>query len=437
MTNTQRFIWEAPPGRLPVALRPVVTALRIGHLILRDLLEGQLTLRSMGLVYTTLLAIVPLLALSFSVLKGFGVHNQLEPIMLNLFAPLGERGAEITHRIISFVDNIKVGILGSLGLALLIYTVISLLQKIERAFNFTWRVSEQRPWSQRFSDYLSVILIGPVLIFSALGITASVGNSAFFKGIVEIETIGVMVSLLSHLVPYILIILAFTFIYVFVPNTKVKLKSALLGGLIAGILWKTAGWAFAAFVVSSSKYTAIYSAFATLLLFMIWLYLSWLILLIGGSVAFYYQHPENRNLRSMALGLSNRMRERVCLLIMSLVGQHFLQRKPAWTLDGLSAKMRVDISIIHVLIADLVAADLLTPTTASPVTYVPAHALETIRLNEIIDAVRQTGESSALQPETLPDVAGIEALFIEMDTTLHAALGERSLYDLAVIRPEE
>ena len=117
LTWWNSLVWESERESLPKWLRPFLTSLRIGHLMVQDLMEGQLTLRSMSLVYTTLLAMVPLLALSFSVLKGFGVHNQLEPILLNFLAPLGGRGVEITHRVIEFVDNIKVGVLGTLGLA--------------------------------------------------------------------------------------------------------------------------------------------------------------------------------------------------------------------------------------------------------------------------------------------------------------------------------
>ena len=208
------WVWETPLANINPKLRPMLSALRIGHLIIRDLLEGQLTLRSMGLVYTTLLAIVPLLAVSFSVLKGFGVHNQLEPIMLNVLAPLGDKGVEITRTIIGFVDNIKVGVLGSLGLVLLFYTVVSLIQKIERAFNYTWRVSDQRPIMQRFSDYLSVILIGPVLVFSAIGITASVSSVSVVKDAMDIEAVSMVFTFFSRLIPYLLIILAFTYLYV-------------------------------------------------------------------------------------------------------------------------------------------------------------------------------------------------------------------------------
>ena len=170
------FVWDDDLQKLTGLHRFLVFVLRVLHLLFKELMGGQLNLRAMSLVYTTLLSIVPLLAVSFSVLKGFGVHDKLEVLLYNLLTPLGPSGVEITDKIVTFVDNVRVGVLGSIGLALLIYTVIALLQKIEAAFNFVWQIENLRSFSQRFSNYLSVILIGPVLIFSAVGFTATVLN---------------------------------------------------------------------------------------------------------------------------------------------------------------------------------------------------------------------------------------------------------------------
>jgi len=431
LTLWNNLIWETRRENLPQWLRPFVTALRIGHLLIRDLLEGQLTLRSMSLVYTTFLAIVPLLALSFSVLKGFGVHNQLEPILLNFLAPLGPRGEEITQHIIGFVDNIRVGVLGTLGLALLVYTVVSLLQKIERAFNFTWRVSENRPFAQRFSDYLSVILIGPVLVFTALGITASVSSAELVQHATQIKAIGSLAKFIGTLVPYFLIIIAFTLIYIFVPNTRVKPKSALIGGIVSGLLWETTGWGFTAFVVTSTKYTAIYSAFATLIIFMIWLYLSWLILLIGGSVAFYHQHPEHRNLQSRILRLSNRMREKVSLLIMSLVGQHYYHHKTPWTLDDLAQRLNVGVEACNLMITNLETAGMLIRVAGEVPAYVPGQALETLSLAELVKGIRKAGETSYLRNENLPELKAIDELYGKIESAIDDTLKGQTLKDIS------
>ena len=432
LTLWNSLIWETRRENLPRWLRPLLTSLRIVHLLVRDLIEGQLTLRSMSLVYTTFLAMVPMLALSFSVLKAFGVHNQLEPILLNFLAPMGERGAEITQHIIGFVDNIRVGVLGTLGLAMLVYTVISLLQKIERAFNYTWRVTEHRPFSQRFSDYLSVILIGPVLVFTALGITASLSSVELVRHATEIQAIGWAAKFIGTLVPYLLIIIAFTLIYIFVPNTKVKPRSALIGGIVSGLLWETTGWGFTAFVVTSTKYTAIYSAFATLIIFMIWLYLSWLILLIGGSVAFYHQHPEHRNLQSRILRLSNRMREKVSLLIMSLVGQHYYHHQTPWTLDNLAQRLNVGVEACNLLITNLVNAGILVRVAGEVPAYLPGQALETLNLKDLVRDIRRAGETSYLRNENLPEMKAIDELYSDIENAIDAALGNRTLKDISL-----
>ena len=431
------YIWETPTDTMSKTKQAVFTALRIGHLLIRDLGYGQLNMRAMGLVYTTLLAIVPLIAVSFSVLKGFGVHNQIEPALLNLFAPLGEKGVEITNRIIEFVDNIKVTLLGSVGLALLFYTVVSLMQKIERAFNFTWRVSEHRPFSQRFSDYLTVVLIGPVLIFTALGLTATVEQHQLVQAAMQVEVIGPLLHFIGRLIPYMLVIAAFTFIYVFVPNTKVKIRAALIGGVVAGILWESVGWGFAAFVVNSTKYAVIYSAFATLIILLIWLYVSWLILLIGGSVAFYVQYPEQRNLESRILRLSNRMKEKLALMIMALIGQNYYQQREAWTLDKLAKRLKVGSEACGMMVVALEDAGLLMRTADDPPAYLPGHALETLPLQSIVDVVRESGETGYLSPEKLPAVKSVDTLYEGIESAIDSALAGRSLRDLSLPEQDE
>ena len=261
-----QMLWPEEIESLPGWKALLARMLQVSFAVVRDFLEGQLTLRAMSLVYTTLLSLVPLLALTFSVLKGFGVQNQLEPALVNTLSALGDKGEEIARQIVSFVDNIKVGVLGSLGLGMLIYTVVSLLHKIEKSFNYIWHIEQARPIGQRFSEYLSVILVGPLLIFSALGVTASLMSNAVVEAVSSLPVMGFVVHSIGQLIPYALVIVAFTFVYIFMPNTRVKIVPALIGGTVAGIAWETAGWAFGAFVVNSGNYTAIYSGFAILIM---------------------------------------------------------------------------------------------------------------------------------------------------------------------------
>lgn len=425
-------IWDVDLAALPVWAGWLVRLVRILYAVVRDLADGMLSLRAMSLVYTTLLSLVPLLAISFSVLKGFGVHNQIEPMLLNFLAPLGDKGAEITERIIAFVDNVKAGVLGAAGLGLLVYTVISLMQKIERSFNYTWHVTQQRPFAQRFSGYLSVLLIGPVLVFSSIGITASVMGSDVVSTLTAIQPLGALVEVASKLVPYLLIIAAFTSIYVFLPNTRVGLRSALVGAAVAGFLWETAGWAFASFILGSTKYTAIYSAFATLILFMIWLYLSWLILLLGASIAFYHQHPEYLTVRRGELRMSNRLREKLALLAVFHIGRSYYRGLAPWTAAGLAQGLRVPAEAAESVLGALEQAALVRRTGDDPPAYLPARPLETTGVKEALDAVRAADESTHLDIEQLPAEAAVDALVGDLERGVAGVLEGMTLKDLAV-----
>jgi membrane protein len=437
----KKLIWDEELSALPRWKAWLIKSVRICYAAVRDVMEGELTLRAMSLVYTTLLALVPLLAVSFSVLKGFGVHNQLEPLLLNFLSPMGERGVEIGSKIIGFVDNVKAGVLGSLGVALLIYTVISLIQKIESAFNYTWRVKQSRVFTQRFSDYLSIILIGPVLIFAALGITATLTSTTIVQKLVAVEPFESMLQIVSHLLPYLLIITAFTFFYIFVPNKKVQFTSALIGGTIAGILWEITGWAFASFVAASTKYTAIYSGFAILILFIIWVYLSWLILLVGANIAYYYQHPESLTPERRSLRLSNRLKERLSLLVMFMIGQNHYHNRPKWTLDNLAQQLHVPTDVIEPIIESLENTHILATTSTDPPTYLPGRPLDTMEINDVLHAVRTANEVNNSNLNDLPaefvvdqvinDLDQVIAKHLEGITVKEFALSESSTINLS------
>jgi membrane protein len=425
------FVWDDDMRELRGMHKATVFVLRVLHMLLKELLGGQLNLRAMSLVYTTLLSIVPLLAVSFSVLKGFGVHNKIEPLLYNLLLPLGENGADLTARIISFVENVKVGVLGSVGLALLIYTVIALMQKIESAFNFVWQVEHLRPLSQRFSNYLSVTLIGPVLIFSAIGFTATVLNMEFSRALVAIEPLGTLMLLGSKLVPYFLVCMAFTLIYIFIPNTRVQFRAALVGGVIAGVLWKITGWGFAEFIASSSRYAAIYSSFAIMILLLIWMYLSWLILLVGSQIAYFVQFPRFMTLHRVQFVLSNRMRERLALQLMYLVGYNHLHNKPPWTLDRLVEHLDLPGEPVHRMLSVLVDAGYLVEiVTDNPPVYLPVHDIETIRLADLLVDIRAARETRFLSMQQLVPVPAVDRVMAEINASCQQALGNRTLKNL-------
>ncbi len=412
-------------------------AIGILLVVLRDLAFGQLTLRAMSLVYTTLLSIVPLLALSFSVLKAFGVHNQIEPALQRFLEPLGERGVEVAEQIIAFIGNMNVGVLGSVGLALLLYTAISLVQKIEMSFNYIWHVDEPRSFGARFSSYLSVLLVGPLLVFSALGITAAVTSFGIVRDLMAIEPLGRIAVQLGKLLPYAIIVGLFTFIYLFIPNTRVGFAAALGGALVGGIAWQTAGWGFATFVASSAQYAAIYSGFAILILFMIWIYVSWLIVLVGASVGFYLQHGEYVIAKAGEPALSGRLRERLALSIMQRIGACHLAGGAPLTLEVLTRALRLPAYAIRNSLDLLTAHALLMPTASDPVAWLPAKDLSAISAWDVVDAVRADGEALAIGPDRLAATGPLDALLAAHESASAAQLGAATLRDLAAGTPLE
>ncbi|MGH7926904.1 MAG: YihY/virulence factor BrkB family protein, partial [Candidatus Binatia bacterium] len=316
-------IWEVEPAEFSGFRRSLHTWLRIGLMVGRDFIENLVRLQAMALAFKTLLSLAPLLAVIFSLLKAFGVHNRMEAALLEALAPLGERGVEITTHLIGFVDRMKAAALGSVGLVTLFVTVMSLMGTIEEAFNHIWGVKAPRKLSRKFSDYLSVILVGPILVFAAMTITASLQSHAFVRQLLALEPFGTAILGVLRLVPYLTLWGAFTFFYVFVPNTRVKLKSALIGSFVAALLWQTVGWGFATFVASSTQYYAIYSSFAVLLLFLLWLHVGWVIVLLGAQVTHAHQSIRFYHRDRDSLARTSSGRERIALEMLLVVGERF------------------------------------------------------------------------------------------------------------------
>lgn len=424
------LLWQIDPGKTGKAQAFLIKALRIFYGTSQDLKSGLPSLRAMSLVYTTLLSIVPLLAVSFSVLKGFGVHNQLEPALINLLEPLGEKGIQISKQIITFVDNMKVGVLGSLGLVLLIFTVLSLVKKIEHAFNATWNIPVERNIIQRFSNYLSVILLGPLLLFASAGITASFHSSTVVNNLLAFEAFGSILVFLGEVMPYILTAALFTIIYLLIPNTKVHFGSAFYGAVVATFLWKVTGSLFTAFIVDSTNYTAIYSSFAILIVFMIWIYLSWLIVLTGASISFYHQNPERISNKSRIIRLSCRLREKLALAIMQLIGHNFHYNEKPWTAQTLAIKMNVSEQALMIVIPALLANKLITTTGDKQQYYLPLQSLENISLDMILKAARTAEETPLLHPDDVTTSQQVNDVFAELEKAISDTGSRKSLKEL-------
>ncbi len=399
---------------------------RIIFAVIRDLIKGQLTLHAMSLVYTTMLSIVPLLALSFSVLKAFNVQDKFTPMLYRFFEPMGEKGLELHNTMLNFVSNIKVGVLGAVGFVLLFYTVISLVQKIEKAFNTIWYAPQLRSFSQRFSNYLSVILVGPALVVSALSVTASTMSSSLVQSLIAIEPFGTLILTLTKLMPFLMVIAAFTFFYVLMPNARVYFKSALLGGVIAGVTWQTTSVLFTSFVVNSAKYDAIYSGFAVGILLLIWLYVNWLILLLGSSIAFYHQHG-NHITRQVEVSASPELTEKVGLQVMTQVALRYEYGDKTMTLEEAEQLNFIPAILTRAIIDKLIKHGLLLVTGDKSDGLAPGRSTDVIKVSDIYKALRKDDCHLIAYVDTSPEVA-------ELISDLHRGMDERlaeiSLRDL-------
>lgn len=420
-----------PLSKVEFVLRRI---LRIIFAVIRDLANGQISLHAMSLVYTTILSIVPLLALSFSVLKAFNVQDKFTPMLYSFLEPMGEKGLEIHQQILSFVDNMKVGVLGIVGFVLLFVTAVSLVQKIERAFNTIWLAPQLRSIGDRFSQYLSVILVGPVLVVAAISVTASTMNSSLVQSLAAIEPFGSLIILMTKLMPFLMIIVAFTFFYAMMPNTKVKFTSALWGGIVGGTAWQASSLIFTAFVVSSTKYDAIYSGFAVGILLLIWLYMNWLILLLGSSIAFYHQHGNNIT-RSSHFESSPVLLEKVGLEVMMRVAQSFEKsfekggEKGSRPIEQEKLEQRKFIPpvLTRQVINKLLKAGLVVVAGTNSDCLVPGRSTDQITVADILNALRHDQSDLAKKLKFTPS---LESLSDDYQKSIDSQYSQLLLRDL-------
>ncbi len=383
--------------------------------------DDVLSLQAMSLTYSTLLSLVPFLAVMFSVLKSFGVQNALEPFLAQLLQPLGEEASAVTIKIMTFVDNLRVGILGAAGMAMLFYTVVTLVAKIEDALNRIWRLPRSRTWGQRITAYLSVVLVGPVMVFTALTLIASAQSYWLVERLVRIGFVSYIFTLTTNVMPFVLFCATFAFLYKLIPYTRVRLSSALIGGAAAGILWQLVGTAFAVFVANSARYAAIYSSFAIIVVFLIWVYVGWLIFLVGAEVAYFHQHPSAFIREALPGGKGHRFQEWLALSALVEIARRHLSQAPPWQATELAAYLGVP--SLDNLFDEYVRAGILL-RSAEPEGVALARPPETVDVKDILDIV---DASAAL---TIDHAGPANQVLLQRDHAVRKALEGKSLRSL-------
>jgi membrane protein len=359
--------------------------LRYPFALIRDLIAGELNLRAMGLVYTTLLSLVPLAAFAFAVLKGLGVHRDLEPLIYEFLKPIGERASELTAQFMTFVDHVRGDVLGSVGLAVLLWTVVSTIQKLEEAFNFAWHVERPRSIMRRVSEYLSLMVVGPVFIVVVFSMFSAISGRSMLW-LARHEPLGTIARGVGFIGPYLFVTGVFTFLYAFIPNTNVRLRAAFIGGVAAGLLWAASGALFTRVVAASTNMVAIYAGFAIFLATLIWIYVSWLILLIGAQLSFYVQNPRYLRVGQGHVRLTSALRERLAFTVMLLIARKFVAGERPWELRALSEDLDITGAALATVTRSLERAGLLTLTEDEEL--IPARDLDGIALVDILHAVR-------------------------------------------------
>jgi len=409
-------------GRLGRALAQI---LRFLYGMLRDVFSTQLTLRAMSLVYTTLLSIVPLLAVSFSVAKGLGMVSRLREMFTQSFTQLGPDGVAIAENILQMVDRIDGRAIGAIGVVIFLWTAVSMIQKVESSFNYVWYVAKTRGFARRFSEYLVVLLIGPVAMGTAFSMIASLSSNSFVAYLEKVPGIAQIFLLVGESVPYVMIIGMFTFLYYFMPNTKVSMKSALVGGLAGGVMWVTMSVIFTTFIANSFRTFAVYASFGVGIIALLWLYLNWLVLLLGAQLAFYHQNPAFLRIGRQEPDLSNGMRERLALNIMTVVGNAFRNRNQQVSLTDIGQILSVPTLVLAVVASALEKDGLLVVTETE--TLMPGREMSRIRLQDILNVVRVQGESGYYRDPNWG--REVDALGGRLDEAVVSVVGDRSLAD--------
>jgi membrane protein len=360
--------------------------MQIFYLALRWSYRNRLPFQASALTFMTLLSLVPALAISFSLAKGLGYADQLERFLVSSEYTASQ--AEVFQQLIGYVQRTQVGTLGVVGMVVLLATLVVTLSSVEETFNLVWEVRVQRGWMRRFSDYLSVLVVLPLVVLATTTIWAAVPYLELVQWFRGLDVVGPVASWGMGLGPLVILTAAFVFIYLFLPNTSMPFWSAALGGMIAAGLW----WEVQRFYLYSqigvARYNAIYGGFAMLPLFFVWVQVSWMVLLFGNELArAHYLCCKGIRPQAALPRLREAQREALALRLMLLVALHFHNGEQPASLAELAAKLNAPLLEVRRLAGDLAEAELLThPDLQERVQ--PARSLASLKISYLLAALR-------------------------------------------------
>lgn len=381
-------IWRFTRDELSAKRMTLYDILKSFILVFRNIDRTELNTRAAALTYKNLLSIVPILAVLFAIARGFGLQDEVQRELIKYF----EGQADLINRAMTFIDNslqyAHGGVFLGIGVVILLYTVVNLLSSIEDNFNLIWNIKNGRTYYRQFTDYLALIVIAPVFLICNAGFSILLSNTA------NMELIGYMVRPIIKIAPFLITIFLFTFLYIYIPNTKVRFMPAFIAGTFSGTVFQIFQMLYIGGQIWISKYNAIYGSFAALPLLMLWLQLSWFILLFGVQLSYAYQNVAKFSFEQETKNISRRFKDFVLLAILSLIVNRFEKGEKPYTADEISMIHRIPTkltseSIYYLLelgvIVETPTIDLLVPA------YVPAIDINKLTVGYLLNRINSHG----------------------------------------------
>lgn len=347
-----------------------------------------------SLTYSTLLAIVPIVAVLFAIARGFGYNRYIEAWFRDILSSQPQAAEVITGFVNSYLVHTKSGVILGIGLVVMLWTVIMLVYNIEQAFNNIWQVKKPRSIFRTVTDYLGMFLLAPVIIVVSSGLSIFMATVAGHAD--SIVLLGPALRLVIVVMPYVFMSAVFILLYIFMPNTKVKLSCALFPGIFAGVAMQGLQLFYIHSQIWVSSYNAIYGSFAALPLFMLWVQISWIICLFGAELCYASQNLEDFAFRADTAGISHRYRLMLSAMLMSHICRRFEKGEKAYTALELRMITNIPIRVTQDLLYDLTRVHLLSEITCDEKgedsVYQPAEDLARLTVGTLIDRLEADGE---------------------------------------------
>ena len=401
--------------------------------------EQRLNFRAAALTYFSILSIVPFLAFAFSVLKGFGEYQRLmdtfvHPTLRDTFGENPEL-LKALEQVLTFVEKTNVSSLGALGILLLAYTSISLLSNIETALNDIWGAKTARPLLRQVTDYTTLLVVTPLLILAAITFGTAAQSSGVVSFLRDRLALGFFIDFMLKLTSVVFGCVAMVGLFILLPNVKVKLSSALFGGVIGGLLWQLLLVLHVKFQVGVANYNALYAGFGALPIFLVWMYMSWRIVLLGAQLAASHQHEQNIHQALRARKVDQQLRETLAVAVATLATARFLAAQPPPTQSDLVAHLQAPAPTLDEVLEALVKGGVLVKAvTGEELGYVPGRDVDVLRLSDIKDALRIEAGSEELKRDVRQHLdRGLVALLDRIENDACASATNITLRKLATL----